>query len=73
MKPKYVLNMQLDRIISKVRMRFDVDPTIDGDRIILDASNLSIRELHQLDRYLASLGLRLSLVNNITFNIVSDE
>ena len=61
--------MQLESLVSSIKMRFDVEPEIENTSIKIDASRLSIGELYKLEKYCKNRAAEMEVVKNVTFKI----
>ena len=61
--------MQLESLVSSIKMRFDVEPEIQNNSIKIDASRLSIGELYKLEKYCHNRAAEMEVVKDVTFKI----
>ena len=61
--------IQLESLVSAIKMRFDVEPEIQNNSIKIDASRLSIGELYKLEKYCHNRAAEMEVVKNVTFKI----
>lgn len=66
MKSKQI---QLEKIVSSLKMRFDVEPRIENNSIVIDAGSLSIGELGKLQKFCEHRAYEMEVQKSVTFKI----
>lgn len=61
--------IQIEKLVSLIKMRFDVEPEIQNNSIKINAGNLSIGELYKLEKYCHNRAAEMEVVKNVTFKI----
>ena len=61
--------MQLKKIVSSIKMRFDVEPVIQNHAIVINAGNLSLSDMANLQRYCQNRAYELEVTKSVTFKI----
>lgn len=60
-------HIKLERIVSDIKMRFDVEPEIQGGVIMVDAGGLTIDELKRLNAYLTKRSIEMKVQKSVMF------
>ena len=61
--------MQLEKIVSSIKMRFNVEPEIQNHAIVIHAWNLSLSDMANLQRYCQHRAYELEVTKSVTFKI----
>jgi len=59
----------LEKIVSSIKMRFDCDPVIENNAIRIEAGNLSLSDMANLQRYCQNRAYELEVTSEVTFKI----
>ena len=61
--------MQLESLVSSIKMRFDVEPEIQNNAIKINAGSLELSELAKLEKYCHNHAAILEVEKSVTFKI----
>ena len=61
--------IQLEKIVSSIKMRFDCEPVIQNNSIRIDAGGLTIDELRKLEKYCENRRYEMQVLKSVTFKI----
>ena len=66
---KQTKQIQLEKLVSSIKMRFDVEPVIENSSIKINAGGLSIGDLYKLEKYCHNRAAEMEIVKDVTFKI----
>lgn len=66
---KQTKQIHLEKVVSQIKMRFDVEPEIQNNSIRINAGNLSIVELAKLEKFCHNRQYEMEVEKHVNFKI----